>query len=947
MGIYNISPAAPYLRSLARFLLDRFSPDEFEKAVILLPGRRASRSLQEELVSESGGGIILPEISPIGDIETKDFLHSERGISSSSLVGKLEQKLKLTQLIYSHKSMNYNLVQASALADKLMTLLGEFGDYESSIESLSEYPGIEESRHMQLILEFILSIDDKFSRELGMHGKQDFAGYRKQVINEFTNWLKHNRQTYPVIIAGSFAEFPAVQRLIQTVCELENGYVILPKSVLDSGARDNEMDFAEESHPIYYINNILAACNTPMNGVKEITCNFNNSGNSREKLISNFYLMRAFTPSELDKNSPKLFEGIEYLTAESQTSEAAIIALKTRYLLNNNNNNKIGIITEDEKFITLLDSYMSRLGISMDDAIGIPVCQTQTFNFFISIAGMVINDSSPLKMLSCLKHSYIKSSHAEELEILLFRSSLNLDSYQRILTAAKDKISQECYEWLLGILEICEKFRQITSGEFLNFSEALRAHLEAAENLYPEIWQSEEGSFVLEVFSELLENSSNISSYMPVTQYCAFLEASLAGYRYRKKLGWAPGVSLISPEESRNIDFDCVIIPDFNENTWPGFSEASPWMNKKMREDLGLPSQKASLCFNFYNFISNLNSPEIFITRATKKNGTETSPSRYLGLLQKIVPDSEVFEYMRPKFDWHHLSDKFFEGDYFTRNSAEEQKATIDPDIMPKYLSATSAETLITNPYGFYGQKILRLTKLNELEEEPGMAEFGNFVHEVIEKYSQQLEGSRDYELFLKLGRSVLEGLNYSEFINNLWWPKFLRIAAEFIQYYQQRKEGLNRSLAETRGTAMLDINGRQYYLTAIADRIEVNKDLTINILDYKTGYVPGNKEVNLGLSPQLVIEAIIARKAGFPELEKIMHRKEIQSLIYTKISPGDPICSETNIKVTPELLDRTEGFIYNLIRHYLEPGAEFKSTPLVNHQPRFNDYEHLARKES
>ncbi len=965
MSIFNISVSSPYLKTLARFLFERFSPGEFENAIVLLPSRRAVRFLQEELVSASASNLILPQISPIGDIESDNFVHAENDIAEANLVGKLEQKLKLTELINTHQAMSYNLVQSAGLAEKLINLLNEFGDYELDINCLSQYLEVDESKHMQLILKFLLDINDSFAARLKLDNKQDFSSYRRRIIDGFNESLKTKSISSPVIIAGSFGEFPAVLRLIQTISHLDSGYVVLPKSEFPEDK--SSLEACEASHPLYYISTILDACNASSAEVEQLDYypkhkNFSVNSNKldnpvkadakesdiyRKKLISNFYLMRSFEPEELN-NCPVYVKGIEYLTAENPINEAAIIALKTKHRLSYSSNSKIGIITEDEKFITLLNAYMKRLNIEMDDGLGISASQTQTFSFIISAAEMVINDFTPLKLLSLLKHPFINNSFAAEIEMQLFRDYNNSYSPENLLKTVSEKSSGELYLWLEQIIGFCRNFREAIDAEHVNFDKLFRMHIDFVEKLYPAIWESEEGGFIRGILYELSKNSNNISNLVAITQYISFLESMLAGYKYRQKSGWSPSVSIISPEESRSLDFDCVIIPDFNESTWPSLSSPDSLMNKRMRDEIGLPSHKAGLCFNFYNFLSNLSNSEIFITRALKKNGTETSPSRYLALLQKIMPGLNLEELLAPKLDFRALSQKLARGDYFKENPQSVQSAVITGSEMPKYLSATSVQNLIVNPYGFYAEKILGLSKLNELEEEPGMAEFGNFIHEVIEKYTLQAPDKSDYELFVKLGRQVLDSLAYSKFINNLWWPKFLKIASEFVDYHHMRRKKIKQVIPEIRGKAELNVSGESYFLTAIADRIEVNQENTINILDYKTGYVPSKKEVKLGLAPQLLIEALIASKGGFKELlntQGLSHNL-IEQLIYVKISPSEPVCFESHSPYSSELLENTEEFIHNLIEYYAVLKKEFKSAPLKNHPPRFNDYAHLAREQ-
>ena len=79
--------------------------------------------------------------------------------------------------------------------------------------------------------------------------------------------------------------------------------------------------------------------------------------------------------------------------------------------------------------------------------------------------------------------------------------------------------------------------------------------------------------------------------------------------------------------------------------------------------------------------------------------------------------------------------------------------------------------------------------------------------------------------------------------------------------------------------------------LSARADRIERRDDGSYAILDYKTGQPPTGKQVRMGLSPQLTLEAAILREGGFDEHSG--RRASVSELVYVRLSgnnpPGEP----------------------------------------------------------
>ncbi len=79
---------------------------------------------------------------------------------------------------------------------------------------------------------------------------------------------------------------------------------------------------------------------------------------------------------------------------------------------------------------------------------------------------------------------------------------------------------------------------------------------------------------------------------------------------------------------------------------------------------------------------------------------------------------------------------------------------------------------------------------------------------------------------------------------------------------------------------------GAALYLSARADRIEHRRDGSYAILDYKTGQPPTGKQVRMGLSPQLTLEAAILREGGF---ENIPAGSSVSEFSYVRLSGNNP----------------------------------------------------------
>jgi ATP-dependent helicase/nuclease subunit B len=185
-----------------------------------------------------------------------------------------------------------------------------------------------------------------------------------------------------------------------------------------------------------------------------------------------------------------------------------------------------------------------------------------------------------------------------------------------------------------------------------------------------------------------------------------------------------------------------------------------------------------------------------------------------------------------------------------------------------------------------------------------------------------------------------------------LWWPRFLRIARWFSDWEVARRDHLAGIFAEISGEIpiLLD-HERTFVLSARADRIERRPDGSFAILDYKTGQPPTAKQVRMGLSPQLTLEAAILRGGGFGDIDA---GSSVGELAYVRISgnnpPGEHRALQLKIKQneTPQPPDDAADYaraqLEALIRAFENEAEPYSSLNLPMWTNRYGRYDDLAR---
>jgi ATP-dependent helicase/nuclease subunit B len=270
-------------------------------------------------------------------------------------------------------------------------------------------------------------------------------------------------------------------------------------------------------------------------------------------------------------------------------------------------------------------------------------------------------------------------------------------------------------------------------------------------------------------------------------------------------------------------------------------------------------------------------------------------------------------------------------------------------------LSVTAIEDWLRDPYTIYARHILRLAPLDPVDMPLSAADRGSAIHAALGEFTQTYAGELPDEVV-----RVLRGIGEKHFAplmerpeaRALWWPRFQRIARWFADWETARRGNITAISAETRGEheIILD-NNRTFKLSARADRIERRSDGSYTILDYKTGAPPTGKQVRLGLSPQLTLEAAILRKGGF---DKIDAGASVGELAYVRISGNNPAGEHRALELKirqgdkPQHPDDAADYalaqLEALIRKFEDPSQAYTSLNLSMWTARYGDYDNLAR---
>ncbi|UNY99932.1 PD-(D/E)XK nuclease family protein [Zhouia spongiae] len=310
------------------------------------------------------------------------------------------------------------------------------------------------------------------------------------------------------------------------------------------------------------------------------------------------------------------------------------------------------------------------------------------------------------------------------------------------------------------------------------------------------------------------------------------------------------GLQIMGVLESRNLDFNTVIISAVNEGVLPSGKSNNSFLPFDIKIAFGLPTYKekdAIYTYHFYRLLQRAkNICLLYNTEPDALEGGEKS--RFLLQLSMLKEKKHNLKEL--------IASPVVANDAVqpTEINKTDQLISDLKIAAEKGFSPSSLTNYVRNPVDFYNQTILGIRDIEEVEETVAANTLGTIVHNTLEELYKPLEGS-----FLTLDHinnmSTLvdktisfffekeyKGGDYSRGKNLISHHIAKRYVSNFLNFEKKRLgSGLKIKILsnEIYFKTNIDIDGLNFpiNLKGIVDRVE-EVDGTINIIDYKTGKV-------------------------------------------------------------------------------------------------------------
>ena len=965
--LFTIAPELPFADALVDGLLHGGivagigeDPLALSRATLLLPTRRACRALSEAFLRQSdSGAMLLPRIRPLGDLDEDEA--GPAGLAESGelppALAPLRRQFLLARLILVRDAEGH-VDQALRLAGELGALLDQAGSERLDLAGLNKLAPERHAAHWQKVLDFLRILVEHWPDILAENEALDAAARRNAVLDGLAAAWRETPPDGPVIAAGSTGSLPATADLLAVIARLPQGYVVLPG--LDKALDEDSWAALRPSHPQFGLKQLLACIGASRDDAAPWPAPHIPVGSpARAALIA-----QAMYPAEtvgawrdMPMVDPAALENFTLLECASSSAEAGAIALRLRASLGRAGATA-ALVTADRGLARRVVAELKRWGIEIDDSAGAPLAKTAPGVFLRLSARLVAERAAPASFLAALKHPLAAGGIAPEFFRRMVRAAEravlrgarpepSLDGIARALGAEKEDAAAD---WLGNIADAAAPFVALTQGA-TGLAPLVRAHIEFAEWLAASdtepgaerLWVGEDGEAAAQFMAELVEHAPH-SPELDGREYPALLDALLEGRVVRPRYGGHPRLYIWGPLEARLQRADVMILGGLNEGSWPPEPDADPWMSQAMRAEFGLPPHERRIGLSAHDFAQCCGAPEVMLTRARRVEGAPTVPSRWLTRLKAVLTphglDAFVVQESHVWLRWQELLDM----PAAPPGPAAPPAPCPPVAARPRRLSVTQVETWLADPYAIYARHVLGLKALEEIDADPGAADKGMVIHDILDRFLADLGSGAPGEALPRL--SALGEREFARFermpgVMAFWWPRFERIARWFVANEIAWREGATPLASEVSGAMTLDGPAGPFTLTAKADRIDRLIGGGLAIIDYKTGTVPSEKQVSAGRRPQLPLEALIAEAGGF----KGVPAEAVTALAYWRLTGGEPPGELKPLKMeVAELIEAARQGLAELVAKFDDPATPYHPLPRPDAIPAWNDYAHLER---
>lgn len=966
-SLFSIAPHAPFLPTLVDRVLDGTLLRGWERegafwlsdVTIILPTRRSRLALAAEFAKKLGGTVLLPDIRTFGGehAEEEPFLPPYDVPPAPPPASPLERRLALSRLVraFAEQAGSFATPPSASevfwLADSLGEVFDDLTIEGVSATALRELVPEELAGNWQQTLKFLEVALTYWPAHLAAIGKTDMAQARNERLARQADAAIHLYGDRPVIAAGSTGSIPATARLLAAIADLPRGAVVLPGLDTSFTAEQHEQMLTgevTEGHPQFVLMKLLRRLGAAVSDVTELA-----GEHPRTRLVRAALAPARDTPRWAEQREgidvEAALDGVGIIAAPNADIEARAIALAARASLAEGRT--VGIISRDQTLARRIAAELKRFDVNVDDAPGTPLYQSGAGRLARQVLAVAASNFGAVDTVALLRNAAVNLGLdrfavwrcADDLDWQLRRKRplaglqglhglSEKEEHHQVLTALGDALAP--------VTTLVSK-TELTAADF---AAALVAALDALIGTAELPGMEEFRRWADEVTSF----GATGTTFRPLF-LDSVLDALLSGVTAAGRPTERDDIAIWGELEARLQSPDLMILAGVNEDIWPPVADPGPWLSRGMRLGIGLEPPERRQGQAAHDFAMAVGNAKVLIAYAERLGTSPALPSPLVQRLDAFVGKDAAKALRARGAVWLRQAEAI---DYAgLPRPAPRPSPNPEIAIRPRRLSITEIEPLMRSPYDIYAKHVLRLRRQEPLGKEPDAKERGTMIHGVFEsaiRAGLDPESPEALNEMMRMARDKFLGLEAIKERRDIWLKRFERAALQFLAFERDRDGDIAERHAESKGEWHFpNLDG--FVLVGKADRLDIRRDGTLEIIDFKTGGVPSPGDMRNFDAPQLLLEAAMARAGVFPEIGP----RHTSELTYIKIGLGPAAFQVTSFRLPKgmalmdavgEIERRMQRHVSTFLLTQLPMTARVRPRVESGRRSYPGDYDHLAR---
>jgi len=694
-----------FLDKIAKVLIDDYS-GKLPNTIVVLPNKRAKIFLIEALKKQVDTNILSPDI-----ISIEEFIQNIAGIRA---IDPIELLFEFYE-VYLSITEKSNQQSFELFANWAKTLLQDFNEidryllnpshvlsYLKDIEDIKKW-GIEVENKTQLLEKYIdfWKLLPNYYQSLYAHLLNKGIGYQGLIYREAVNNLNHFSESInekQFVFAGFNALNAAEERIIQHLIASDQAKIYW----------DVDQTFLNDP--------------------------FHDAGLFVRRFKSSWKYYKS-NPFEWIVDEFSQSKNIQVIGTPKTIGQAKITGSIIENIINENPNttlDKVAVVLGEENLLVpLLYSLPSSVG---------------ALNITMGYSSK--NNPAQILIAKLFKmHTNALSRNAKSY-VLYYKDVLDILTHPLVEPYAKTNalvnvINQNNYTFITHhkLMELNPNPSDLFLLLFQKWEKGSMAVLETISNLLQTVKtnlsnNNEEEKIAKAFVYAIFKAINKLINYYSQHSHIDKIETLYAIYKQVIDLAEVSfegeplnGLQIMGVLESRVLDFETVIVTSMNEGKFPAGKSMNSFIPYDVKRELGLPTFKekdAIYTYHFYHLLQR--AKNIYLIYNTESEGLDA------GEKSRFITQLEVEKQANHTLTHEIYNAALPETAYQPIVVPKSESVMIRlKEIAEKGFSPSALTSYIRNPIDFYFQKILRISEVEEVEENIALNTLGTIIHETLE----------------------------------------------------------------------------------------------------------------------------------------------------------------------------------------------------------------------